>query len=74
MGKINIEVCEIESKDGVKQFAAQTNMEASIYEAMLGIAITLYDIEKSLPDEDRQQFRSDFLQLLNNTRNGEYYA
>lgn len=74
MGTINIEVKELTTKEGFIKYKVHNGMDANVLEAMVGIAYTLCDIENDLPDADKQKFRSDFLQILNETRNGELYA
>lgn len=74
MGKIYIETkAESISKDGF-EYEVRTKVDATIHEAMVGIATVVCDIENSLPDEDRQQFRCDFISILGKTRRGELNA
>ncbi len=70
MAKINI---ELKTNDGFG-YETKTDIDANVLEVIIGISAALCDVESKLPEADRQRFRSDFLQILNRTRKGEFDA
>lgn len=63
-GIINIEV----TRKNVGGCVCNVDLGGSVGLCMYGLASALLDIENTLPEEERAQFRSDFLATVNNMR------
>lgn len=74
MAKINIEIQKTQGSNDYHEYTVISHIDASISEVMVGISMTLRSIEDKLPEDEKQEFRRDFLHVLNVTRNGEYNA
>lgn len=61
---IKIEVTKI----GNEECSCNVDLGGSIGLCMYGFAIAIIDLENSLPEEERSQFRSDFLATVNDIR------